>query len=280
MHSSNPSLEQPPSLGLAGPVLFPRLPRVSICIASYNSGHYIDLQLRSVLPQLSADDEVVIVDDNSTDDTLHSIRAFADPRIRLIVHTQSMGVVRSFEHALRSATGDFLFLCDHDDLWAPDKVHRFREAFDQGPHIQLVMSAVSLIDADGTSFRDKRWDRDGQFQRGFLRNILKNSYQGSAMAIRSDLLAAVLPFPRNRRYLHDVWIGTLNDRMGGGMVYLPTPLLLYRRHRANVSRKLGVWERVISRTQLLYDHLRHVIRGYDRSGKIPETATARVEVDH
>lgn len=236
-------------------------------MTSYNSGYYIVLQLKSILPQLSADDEVVVVDDNSIDDTANRIRALADPRIRLIVHTQNTGLVRSFEDALRAATGDLLFLCDHDDLWAPDKVQRFREAFDQGPHIQLVMSAVSLIDADGKSFRDARWDRDGQFQRGFLRNILRNGYQGSALAIRSGLLATALPFPRNRSYLHDAWIGTLNDRIGGGMVFLPAPLLLYRRYGANVSQKLGLWERVLSRTQLLLDHLRHALGARTRSGK-------------
>ncbi len=230
-------------------------------MASYHSGQYIDLQLGSILPQLNENDEVVIVDDNSTDDTPDRIRAFADPRIRLIVHTQNTGVVRSFEDALSAATGDFLFLCDHDDLWAPDKVQRFREAFDQGPHIQLVMSAVSLIDANGDSFQDARWDRNGQFQRGFLRNILKNGYQGSALAIRSGLLARVLPFPRNRSYLHDAWIGTLNDRISGGMVFLPEPLLLYRRHRTNVSHKLGLRGRMQSRTQLFLDHLRHALAG-------------------
>jgi glycosyltransferase involved in cell wall biosynthesis len=242
-------------------------------MASYNSGRYIDLQLKSILPQLNADDEVVIVDDNSTDDTPNRVRAFADPRLRLIIHTHNAGVVRSFEHALRAATGDLLFLCDHDDLWAPDKVQRFREAFEQGPHVQLVMSAVSLIDADGTPFRDPRWDRDGQFQRGFLRNILKNGYQGSALAIRSSLLATVLPFPRNRSYLHDAWIGTSNDRMGGGMVFLSTPLLLYRRHRANVSHKLGLRERVLSRTQLLLDHFRYAFSG--RSEKRPGAASVQ-----
>ena len=228
-------------------------------MAAYNSGHYIDLQLGSILPQLGVDDEVVIVDDNSTDGTPDRIRSLGDPRIRLIVHAHNRGVVRSFEDALRAAGGDLLFLSDHDDLWAPDKVRRFQEAFSQGPHIQLVMSAVSLIDADGAPFQDLRWDRGGQFQRGFLRNVLKNGYQGSALAIRAGLLPAVLPFPRSRGYLHDVWIGTLNDRLGGGMVFLPDSLLFYRRHRTNVSHRLDLRQRVLSRAQLLWDHLRHVL---------------------
>jgi glycosyltransferase involved in cell wall biosynthesis len=273
LRSSKPFLEQRLASSVAETALVSCSSKVSVCIASYNSGHYIDLQLRSILPQLGADDEVVVVDDNSSDDTSDRIRALADPRIRLVLHTQNAGVVRSFEHALCSATGDLLFLCDHDDLWAPEKVQRFREAFHRGSHIQLVMSAVSLIDTDGASFRDKRWDRDGQFRRGFLRNILKNGYQGSAMAIRSSLRDAVLPFPRNRSYLHDAWIGTMNDRMGGGMVFLPEPLLLYRRHQTNVSQKLGLPKRALSRIQLLLDHFLHLLRTRARLQKNAGTPT-------
>lgn len=85
------------------------------------------------------------------------------------------------------------------------------------------------------------------------------------MAIHADLAKAVLPFPHNRRYLHDVWIGTSNDRQGGGMVFLPTPLLFYRRHNSNVSRKLGLWERILSRMQLLLDHIHAMLREHSQS---------------
>ncbi|MFT4114372.1 glycosyltransferase [Silvibacterium sp.] len=246
--------------GLSTTALSPRHPKVSVCMASYNAGHYIDMQLQSILLQLDTNDEIVIIDDNSTDGTPDRIRTFADPRIRLIVHTRNAGVIRTFEQALRTATGDILFLSDHDDIWAPDKVQLFREAFGQGPHVQLVMSAISLIDAEGIPFRNRRWDKDGKFQRGFLRNIVKNNYQGSSLALRSNLLAPLLPFPTDRKYLHDAWIGTLNDRLHGGMVFLQKPLLLYRRHATNVSQNLTLKERILGRTQLLMDHLWHAIR--------------------
>ena len=244
---------------LAATALPARPPKVSVCMASYNSGEYIDLQLGSTLSQLNANDEVIIVDDLSSDGTPERIRTFADPRIRLIVHSKNTGVTRAFEHALRAASGDLLFLSDHDDIWAPDKVQLFRDAFAQGPNVQLVMSAVSLIDSEGVPFRNKRLDKDGKFQRGFLRNVLKNDYQGSALAMRSNLLAPLLPFPAGRTYLHDAWIGTLNDRLGGGMTFIPTPLLLYRRHHQNVSRPMSLREKFLSRFQLFKDHLLHAV---------------------
>jgi glycosyltransferase involved in cell wall biosynthesis len=246
-----------------------REPKVSVCIATYNAGKYIDAQLHSILQQLEQGDEVIVIDDVSTDGTPERIRSFGDPRVRVIQRETNAGATKAFEQALRSATGDILFLSDQDDIWSPNKVASFREAFAQSSDVQLVMSAVSLIDSEGVPFRNKRYDKDGKFQRGFFRNILKNDYQGSALAIRSDLLASLLPFPQNRAYLHDAWIGTVNDRLQNGMVFLPMPLLQYRRHAANVSQRMTIAEMAVSRTQLILDHWLHALRGRGRRTKHP-----------
>ncbi len=257
-------------LGAALPLtaLPARPAKISVCMAAYNGGPFVEAQLRSILPQLRRGDEVVIVDDRSTDDTRDRIRklieerghAPGEPGIRLIEHGVNRGVVRTFEDALRQATGDLLFLADDDDLWAPEKVERFLAAFAQGTSgcpIDLVTSAVSLIDLEGRPYSDPRWDRGGRFRRGVLVNIVRNHYQGAATALRSTLLRHVLPFPRGRGYLHDVWIGTMNDRRRGGVAYLPEPLLYYRRHPGNYSRKLSRLRQLSLRLQLICDHLWH-----------------------
>ncbi len=236
-----------------------RQPKISVCMAAYNGAPYIEQQLQSILPQLRAGDEVVIVDDASRDETRARIdalkaAALGGPCIRLIKHSVNQGVVRTFEDALRNATGDLLFLADDDDLWAPNKVESFLAAFAADEQVQLVTSAVALIDSEGRPFHDPRWDRGGRFRRGLFLNILQNHYQGSAMAFRASLLRRVLPFP-HRSYLHDVWIGTVNDRYRGGVIYLPEPLLKYRRHSANASRRLSRWSQLKQRLQLLWDHL-------------------------
>ena len=79
-------------------------------MAAYNGGAFVEAQLHSILAQLKPQDEVVIVDDGSTDDTLQRIAQIGDARIRLLRHEKNAGVVATFEDALRSATGDVLFL--------------------------------------------------------------------------------------------------------------------------------------------------------------------------
>ena len=96
---------------------------VSVCMATYNGARFVADQLRSILYQLQDDDEVVVSDDGSRDETLAIIRAFADHRIRILERTgRPRGPVANFGHALAHARYDIIFLSDQDDLWFEHKV--------------------------------------------------------------------------------------------------------------------------------------------------------------
>jgi glycosyltransferase involved in cell wall biosynthesis len=239
-------------------------PRISACMAAYNGEAYVEAQLRSILLQLKATDEVVIVDDVSKDDTIARITEFGDPRIRLLRHQKNRGVVATFEDALRSATGDILFLSDDDDLWAPTKAHRFAELFKQRPDVEIVTSRVRMIDENGQPLPDSRINREGRFLPGFWRNLYKNHYQGSAMAIRASLLGRVLPFPARRSFLHDAWIGTRNDLLGGKAAFIDEDLLFYRRHLNNASRTKSLLRQIQTRIELLMAHIRYAFHSTQR----------------
>jgi glycosyltransferase involved in cell wall biosynthesis len=239
-------------------------PKISACMASYNGGKFVDAQLQSILPQLKPDDELVIIDDGSTDDTLDRITKIGDARIRLRMHERNVGVVATFEDALRSATGDVLFLCDDDDVWAPTKVRRFMDIFANQPEVEIVQSRVRMIDENDRPMPDSRINRKGRFLPGFWRNLYKNHYQGSAMAIRASLLGRVLPFPARRGFLHDAWIGTRNDLLGGRTAFIDEDLLFYRRHSNNASRTKSFIRQVLTRVDLLLAHLVYAFRSSAR----------------
>jgi glycosyltransferase involved in cell wall biosynthesis len=235
-------------------------PRVSVCMAAFNGGKYIEIQLRSILSQLGTADEVVIVDDCSHDDTVARIRGMQDRRIHLIQHTANQGVVATVEDALRLAKGDILFLSDDDDIWAETKVRRFLEVFHDSPDVQIVTSRVRLIDENGNPYTDDRITRKGHFLAGFWWNVYKNHYQGSAMAIRASLLEQVLPFPVQPPFLHDAWIGTRNAIVGGKTGFIEEELLFYRRHSNNFSRRLSPWNQLRVRVELLWAHASYTFR--------------------
>ncbi len=236
-------------------------PKVSVCMAAYNSDRYIEEQIRSIIPQLQPQDEIVIVDDASTDCTPQVIRSLDYPLIRLICRSKNQGVVATVEEALRNATGDILFLSDGDDIWAADKVEQFLHTFAHHLDVDLVTSHIRFIDGTGAPIESELYRHRATFKPGFWANLLHNHFQGSAMALRASRLHTVLPFPRGVLFLHDHWIGMRNALAGRSAICLKEPLLLYRRHGQNFSGRFARSKQIKLRLQLLRSHLLAAILG-------------------
>src|ERR1700716_1223777 len=96
-------------------------PPVSVVMAVYNGRKYLAEQLESVLAQLDEADELVIVDDASSDGSAAFVRELNSPRIRLFVNARNTGVIGTFDRALRLARHELVFLSDQDDIWLPGK---------------------------------------------------------------------------------------------------------------------------------------------------------------
>ena len=97
--------------------------RVSVAMAAYNGLPYIREQVTSILKNLTAEDELVISDDGSTDKTPEFLAEIAkeDARVR-VVQGPGSGIKKNFENALKHCRGNYIFLADQDDIWADDKV--------------------------------------------------------------------------------------------------------------------------------------------------------------
>ena len=210
-------------------------PRISVCMAAYNGEQFIAPQLRSILSQLAEEDEVILVDDASTDDTCRIIESFQDARLRLARHESNQGVLRSFEDAIQRAEGDILFLADQDDLWMDDKVSTVLNAFRSDLRADIVVSDAALMNEDGTPTSPSYYANRGKFQSGILANVLHCRYLGCTMAFRSRIYSRILPFPKGGDIHHDLWIGTSNSLAGGNTLYIDRPLVHYRRHGGNAT---------------------------------------------
>lgn len=206
-----------------------------MCIAAYQGERYIALQLRSILSQLSTDDEVIVVDDASTDGTCREISALQDPRIFLIGNATNRGVLRTFETALSRSGGDIVFLSDQDDLWLPQKVETVLGAFAHDSDLMLTASDATLIDENGNQIGDSYYATRGRFREGLWSNVLLCRFLGCTIAFRSALLRSALPFPQATLVHHDVWLGCVNALVGGKTKYIAEPLVAYRRHSTSVT---------------------------------------------
>jgi glycosyltransferase involved in cell wall biosynthesis len=203
-------------------------------MATYNGAGYIKEQIHSILLQLSYSDELIISDDCSTDATVKIAAEFEyDHRVRIVENKIQLGVVKNFDRALGEAKGDYIFLCDQDDVWLPGKVNLCVAALQK--HL-LVVTDCKVVDQTlnetTPSFFNHRHSGKGVFK-----NIWKNSYLGCCMAFRKELLCIALPIP-TKMPMHDMWLGLLAE-LHGSVLFMPIQLCLYRRHQFAISATAG-----------------------------------------
>lgn len=225
--------------------------KISVCMAVYNGAAYLLPQFESILAQLRTADEVVVVDDASQDDSADVLRNLSDSRLHVYRNETNLGVLASFEKALKLAHGDILFLSDQDDLWLPGKVDKIIEVFSLNPEITLVTSDAQIIDKCGFVVAESFFAQRGHFAIGVLRNLFKNKYLGCTLAFRRSMLDHFLPIP-NDVPMHDMWFGMVND-IYGKTHYIDEPLIAYRRHGGNLSPSVGAsfMQRLVWRWRLV-----------------------------
>lgn len=229
---------------------------ISVCIATFNGEDYIKRQLSSILPQLSADDEVVIADDGSTDKTLDIIRSFEDARIRIIDGAKRHSPIWNFEKALSQASGDYIYLSDQDDEWLPNKIEVTQHYLQ---YYDCIVSDNICVKRDGTVISQSFYKLN-RTKGGKLYNLLvKNGYLGCCMAFKRNILDASLPFPPNIP-MHDIWIGNV-AAFKYSVKFIPEKLIRFCRHGDNASTtatksEYRVWNRFIFRWNVLSDLLR------------------------
>ena len=102
---------------------------VSVVMAVFNGSRFLRQQVDSVLAQLEGDDELLVVDDASTDDSVALLRAIGSQRIKIHCNPVNAGVRLTFQRGLQLARHDIIFLCDQDDVWLPGKRNAFVAAF-------------------------------------------------------------------------------------------------------------------------------------------------------
>lgn len=219
---------------------------VSIVIATYNGAKFLQQQLDSILQQTYSTLELIIVDDGSIDDTLKILYKYAalDDRIHIYPAEKNLGLVANFERGLKLASGDFIALSDQDDLFHKDKIELLVRKLEENPNKNLVVSDLSLIDANGVQFSNSMWkyqDLKPRCGKPFSRLIYSNFATGCAMMFRRRLLSIALPFPPNV-LVHDWWLAIVAaSKEGGGICLVPLPLTAYRQHGANViGAKIGL----------------------------------------
>lgn len=246
-------------LGLA----LPATRRISAAVLSFDYARYLDQRLASVFGQTHPLDEVLVLDDASTDDSVAVAEAAASAagrRITLHRNARNSGsVFRQWHEAARRARGEWLWIAEADDAAEPEMLARLAAALDRAPAAVMAFCDSVAIDADGAVSGDgykpyyaetvgTLLDHDGvfdgpEFVRTALaeRNLVLNA---SAVLFRREALLAALDSCAGAlatlRMAGDwrVYIELLN-RPGAQLAYVAQPLNRHRRHALSVTHRLA-----------------------------------------
>lgn len=115
------------------------MPKVSIIVSVYGCEKYIGETIESIINQTVTDWELIIIDDNSRDDSAKVIQKYADSdaRIRFIRNYENKGQCANLNHAIELSTGEYIAHTDHDDISASNRLEKQIKYMEDNPSCVL-----------------------------------------------------------------------------------------------------------------------------------------------
>ena len=238
--------------------------RISVLICTYNYARYLPQCLMSVLNQTHRPDEIIVLDDGSSDDTPQLMTKFPDVRY---AYQENTGKAVAFGRAFSLSTGDIVCHLDADDYWEPDKLEKVLRHFERNPKLGGVLHEVSYVDGSGQPLNfswatqhpaePETLTLDGCADVSFLYPLpnARGRFFGvpNTCCIRRDVLQDLLPMPREVGGSVDGILVAAALRYG--MAYLPEALAAYRVHGKNAGfGNVGSTQETISMWEFLLAH--------------------------
>lgn len=215
---------------------------ISVCMCTYNGEKYISKQLQSIVDQTMPPNEIVIIDDASSDKTTQIINQFIlkHDYIKLYINNNNIGVNHSFLRAMRQSMNDIVIFSDQDDYWYADRIKSINNVFKENPETVMVSANAHIYDNEkytGSNVYDIY-----KPTKSFLKVFYKNRFIGCNLAIRREVVKRINRIPRNNYYDHAF---ALLAMLNGNIVYLSKPMSEYNRH-LNTLTKIGVSSSIFS----------------------------------
>lgn len=238
---------------------------ISVVITAYNGEKYIEKQLASIQEQTLKADEVIILDDVSSDSTVDIVERYIYQHNlsnwRCYTNTKNLGYKQNFKNGIKKAQGDFVFLCDQDDVWKKNKIETMVGIMQENPQILALNCATSIIDADDSEvpvkLKKNYQNSNFLYHRGKLERLQYFNYEyvmkhnltpGCAMCIRKGLSEQFLS--TYKCHMPHDWHLNLLASIHSGCCFLNEKLVEYRVHDTNaIGANTGLKKALISRTR-------------------------------
>lgn len=196
-------------------------PTIAVAIAARNASRYIGATLDSLAGQTRLPDQIIVVDDGSTDDTAAIVETYCDrlPNLHVIQNPGSLGISAARNLANATATTDYIAVLDADDLFGTETIQQYVEFLRENPETDLLYADTQVFQEDSDSSQGKR--------RSYP---IFNSHRA---AIRRTLGSPLVPFKHSSM----VYRRTAMEALGGYDETLPIKVdvdLFLRFHAHNM----------------------------------------------
>ena len=208
-----------------------KTPLVTVIMPAYNAGPYVEEAIASVVGQSVQDWELLVIDDGSADDTVQTVTqlAQADPRIRLVVNRQNIGVAGTRNRGLSLCRGRYVALLDSDDYWKPCFLEKMIARAEE-TEADIIYCAYEIVDMEGNPLcSDFLVPPVTNFEESIVRSVITCS-----TVLLTGKLARENRFPTDL-YHEDIalWFRLLRDGVQAAGV--TEVLASYRQHEGSRS---------------------------------------------
>jgi glycosyltransferase involved in cell wall biosynthesis len=200
---------------------------VSVIIPVYNGSRYLAAAIDSVLAQTHAPDEIIVIDDGSTDSSPEILKSYGD-RLRVIRHS-NQGVAATRNVGLAHATGELIAFIDQDDLWPAQRTQILVDTLRVQPEARLAVGQVEMLYQRATppGPAEDLSTRHREFLLGSL-------------CVRAELFRELGPFNVTIGYADDTDFMIRRQELKIKTAYVQDVTLVYRLHESNTSADSGV----------------------------------------
>lgn len=190
-------------------------------LPTFNRAHVVVEAIDSVLTQTFGDFELIVVDDNSTDDSAAVLAEVSDPRLRVLPNTRTKGVSGARNTGIFAAKGEWLCQIDSDDLWEPRFLEKICEAIDRADErVGIVYGSLAFVEAG--SITQVRSAEAGGYT--YPRMLYEHFFYHTASAFRTSLVRELGGYDES---LSDNEDADLQLRLTEHCEMLPVPEAMY-----------------------------------------------------
>jgi hypothetical protein len=209
-------------------------PRVSVLMTTYNGARFIRDSIGSVLAQTLTDFELIIVDDDSTDETPALLASFGDPRVRVLRSERNLGVAGARNFGLAACRGDYVAALDHDDISLPERLAVEVRYLDAHPNVVLAGTEVLRRMQDGRTLPTDHAPGSSPALVHWMLYV-DNPFTYSSVMLRAGALRRLGTFMRREAEPADDF-DLYHRLLGiGALARLDETLTIYRWHAGNTS---------------------------------------------